>query len=172
MNAAQVHRGPDDSGLAKCKFPSGEVVLGNTRLAIIDTSPAGHQPMNDPETGNCITYNGEIYNFKELRRRLKTSHGFQTRIPKSFFARTESGVLMHFAGCAACLRLPSGTTRISNWCSLEIHSASSRYTTSSLKDRLLFASELRALLASRLLHADSARKALTRISLTDQSNLR
>src|SRR5215217_6181777 len=66
MNQAQQHRGPDDCGIASC----GEVHLGNTRLAIIDTSTAGHQPMNDPQTGNWITYNGETYNFKDLRREL------------------------------------------------------------------------------------------------------
>jgi asparagine synthase (glutamine-hydrolysing) len=66
MNQAQRHRGPDDCGVASC----GEVQLGNTRLAIIDTSTAGHQPMNDPQTGNWITYNGETYNFKNLRHEL------------------------------------------------------------------------------------------------------
>src|ERR1700752_117169 len=67
MNHAQKHRGPDDQGVVTCKFDRGDVVLGNTRLAIIDISKAGHQPMNDPATGNWITYNGETYNFKELR---------------------------------------------------------------------------------------------------------
>ena len=66
MNHAQQHRGPDDSGIASCDG----VCLGNTRLAIIDTSTAGHQPMNDPQTGNWITYNGETYNFKDLRHEL------------------------------------------------------------------------------------------------------
>ena len=66
MNAAQQHRGPDDQGTWSRAFDEGEVSLGNTRLAIIDTSSAGHQPMLDPESGNCITYNGETYNFKEL----------------------------------------------------------------------------------------------------------
>ena len=66
MNRAQQHRGPDDCGVASC----GGVILGNTRLAIIDTSAAGHQPMSDPQTGNWITYNGETYNFKDLRREL------------------------------------------------------------------------------------------------------
>lgn len=66
MNRAQQHRGPDDSGIAEI----GKVILGNTRLAIIDTSSAGHQPMNDPQTGNWITYNGETYNFKDLRHEL------------------------------------------------------------------------------------------------------
>jgi asparagine synthase (glutamine-hydrolysing) len=70
MNHAQKHRGPDDDGIASCTFPGGEVILGNTRLAIIDTSTAGHQPMNDPQTGNWITYNGETYNFKDLRKEI------------------------------------------------------------------------------------------------------
>jgi asparagine synthase (glutamine-hydrolysing) len=70
MNHAQRHRGPDDQGIASCTFESGEVILGNTRLAIIDTSTAGHQPMHDPQTGNWITYNGETYNFKHLRHQL------------------------------------------------------------------------------------------------------
>jgi asparagine synthase (glutamine-hydrolysing) len=66
MNAALTHRGPDDHGSVVC----GNVILGNTRLAVIDTSYAGHQPMNDPESGNWITYNGETYNFKQLRGEL------------------------------------------------------------------------------------------------------
>src|SRR5262249_47790219 len=57
-------------GIARIRFQGGEVLLGNTRLAIIDTSAAGHQPMNDPATGNWITYNGETYNFKDLRRAI------------------------------------------------------------------------------------------------------
>lgn len=69
MNEAQRHRGPDDAGVVEC----GPVVIGNTRLAIIDTSTAGHQPMHDPETGNCITYNGETYNFKKLQREIGTT---------------------------------------------------------------------------------------------------
>ncbi|HEY0729339.1 MAG TPA: hypothetical protein VGD38_14770, partial [Pyrinomonadaceae bacterium] len=66
MNATLRHRGPDDSGVWSVDTPDGRVTLGNTRLAIIDTSSAGHQPMLDPKTGNCITYNGETYNFKSL----------------------------------------------------------------------------------------------------------
>src|ERR1043166_2683502 len=66
MNSAQRHRGPDDEGVWSHDFGDAQVALGNTRLAIIDTSSAGHQPMLDPQTGNCITYNGETYNFKDL----------------------------------------------------------------------------------------------------------
>src|SRR6476659_5882954 len=69
MNAALKHRGPDDQGVVNC----GHVCLGNTRLAVIDTSPSGHQPMSDPTTGNWITYNGETYNFKQLRHELGDS---------------------------------------------------------------------------------------------------
>jgi asparagine synthase (glutamine-hydrolysing) len=68
-----AHRGPDDSGTAilRDNFPCAvEVGLGSRRLAILDLSPLGHQPMHDAETGNCIVYNGEIYNFLEVRGEL------------------------------------------------------------------------------------------------------
>ena len=61
-----AHRGPDDAGL--WASPDGQCVLGHTRLSIIDLSPAGHQPMVDPLTGNAIVFNGEIYNFQERRK--------------------------------------------------------------------------------------------------------
>jgi asparagine synthase (glutamine-hydrolysing) len=71
--ASLAHRGPDDSGtiLLKQANPEMEIGLGHRRLAIIDLSPLGHQPMRDPMTGNWIIYNGEIYNFIELRRQLE-----------------------------------------------------------------------------------------------------
>ena len=50
-----------------------EIGLGNRRLAILDLSPQGHQPMNDPATGNWIVYNGEVYNFREVRAKLERS---------------------------------------------------------------------------------------------------
>jgi asparagine synthase (glutamine-hydrolysing) len=69
-----AHRGPDDSGTVILR-DSGrekiEVGLGNRRLAILDLSPFGHQPMCDPATGNWIVYNGEVYNFREVRARLE-----------------------------------------------------------------------------------------------------
>jgi asparagine synthase (glutamine-hydrolysing) len=68
------HRGPDDSGMKIIDLgpEAGEVGLAHTRLSIIDLSPLGHQPMQDPETGNWLVYNGEIYNFRELRSELGT----------------------------------------------------------------------------------------------------
>ena len=64
------HRGPDDSGVAIFQGTAASVALAHTRLSILDLSPAGDQPMQDPRTGNWITFNGEIYNFRETRQRL------------------------------------------------------------------------------------------------------
>ena len=75
MNEALRHRGPDDEGLATFRKDSINVCLGNTRLSIIDTSSAGHQPMLEPETGNCLTYNGESYNFLEIRKEIGDEFG-------------------------------------------------------------------------------------------------
>lgn len=73
------HRGPDDCGVELVSQNDPVVVFGHRRLAIIDTSRAGHQPMQDPETGNWIIFNGEIYNFRELRRELESlGHPFAT----------------------------------------------------------------------------------------------
>ena len=69
-----THRGPDDFGtiiLRETAPEPLEIGLGNRRLAILDLSPLGHQPMRDPETGNWIVYNGEIYNFAEVRQKLE-----------------------------------------------------------------------------------------------------
>jgi asparagine synthase (glutamine-hydrolysing) len=62
------HRGPDDRGL--WSSPDSTCILGHARLSIIDLSSAGHQPMLDVITGNAIVFNGEIYNFQELRKKL------------------------------------------------------------------------------------------------------
>jgi len=66
-----AHRGPDDSGTLLLKQSPFQIALGHRRLSILDLSPLGHQPMEDPVTGNWIVYNGEIYNFRELRRELE-----------------------------------------------------------------------------------------------------
>jgi asparagine synthase (glutamine-hydrolysing) len=67
MTDALAHRGPDDAGL----FVDAPVVLGNRRLAILDLSPAGHQPMATEDGALWITYNGEIYNYVELAEELR-----------------------------------------------------------------------------------------------------
>jgi asparagine synthase (glutamine-hydrolysing) len=72
MLQAQAHRGPDGDGLwerADGGLPA--VVLGHRRLAILDLSPAGAQPMVDAASGNVLTFNGEIYNYLEVRAELQ-----------------------------------------------------------------------------------------------------
>ena len=70
MRDAMTHRGPDDAGL--WSSTDGHVVLGHRRLSIIDLSPGGHQPMLDPATGISVTFNGEIYNYLELKEELES----------------------------------------------------------------------------------------------------
>jgi asparagine synthase (glutamine-hydrolysing) len=71
------HRGPDDAG--EWWSEDGCVGLGHRRLAIIDLSPAGHQPMQDPSGQLCIVFNGEIYNFADLRAELAAKgHAFRS----------------------------------------------------------------------------------------------
>ncbi len=71
------HRGPDDAG--EWWSADGCVGVGHRRLAIIDLSAAGHQPMQDADGGLCIVFNGEIYNFADLRKELiATGHAFRS----------------------------------------------------------------------------------------------
>ena len=63
------HRGPDSSGFVE--FPGYSIGLAHTRLAIQDLSPSGHQPMSSSDGSLSIVFNGEIYNFLELRSRLE-----------------------------------------------------------------------------------------------------
>src|SRR5262245_16494261 len=71
MTRRLAHRGPDDSGVWADVWHG--VALGHRRLAVIDPSPSGHQPMVSPSGRYAITYNGEIYNYKELARDLSPS---------------------------------------------------------------------------------------------------
>src|SRR6185436_16381768 len=73
MHQAIAHRGPDGHGLWESPPDEGGrgVLLAHRRLAILDLSPAGAQPMTDPVTGDVIVFNGEIYNYVELRERLQ-----------------------------------------------------------------------------------------------------
>ena len=73
MNDAMRHRGPDAEGIWLSDPDAGGrgAMLAHRRLSILDLSPAGAQPMVDPVTGHTIVFNGEIYNFGELRRRLE-----------------------------------------------------------------------------------------------------
>src|SRR5436853_157718 len=84
MTDVLAHRGPDGEG----HYLDGPLGLCHRRLAIIDLSPAGHQPMAN-ETGNVVvTYNGEIYNFQKLRIELE-ARGHQ------FHSKTDTEVIVH-----------------------------------------------------------------------------
>ncbi|HSZ64335.1 MAG TPA: asparagine synthase (glutamine-hydrolyzing) [Terriglobales bacterium] len=80
MTNVQTHRGPDDSGLWERRFPDGGYIgLGSRRLAILDLSAEGHMPMSNEDGSVWITYNGEIYNFAELRSELEAKgHSFRS----------------------------------------------------------------------------------------------
>ena len=84
MTDAIAHRGPDSEG----QWIEENVGLGHRRLAIIDLSPAGHQPMITPDNRYVLSYNGEIYNFRELRTELEAS-GYQFR------SHTDSEVVLN-----------------------------------------------------------------------------
>jgi asparagine synthase (glutamine-hydrolysing) len=89
MTHIQAHRGPDDSGLWERRFPDGLYVgLGSRRLAILDLSAGGHMPMCNEDRTVWITYNGEIYNFAELRRELQAKG-------HRFASDTDTEVVIH-----------------------------------------------------------------------------
>jgi len=71
--ASMAHRGPDDCGHTSLSTSSCELKLGFRRLAILDLSAAGHQPMADKESGNWIVFNGEIFNFHEVQDELRAA---------------------------------------------------------------------------------------------------
>jgi asparagine synthase (glutamine-hydrolysing) len=145
MQAALHHRGPDDGGL--WMDPVAGVGLAHTRLAILDLSPAGHQPMAIQEGRYQIVFNGEIYNFRELRRELEkdgvifNSHS-DTEVLLHLYARYGRAMVQRLRGMFAfCIwdqqdraaflaRDPMGIKPL-------------YYAT--LNDQLLFASELHSL---------------------------
>ena len=154
INTAQRHRGPDGTG--NWVADSSEVVFGHRRLAIIDLSEAGAQPMVDAATGCAITFNGEIYNFRELRRELESlgeqfHSSSDTEVILKAYSRWGLGVVPRLRGIFAMA--------IWNPRSRSVHLVRdhmgikplywTRVLNSPLgKEVLLFASEVRALLAS------------------------
>lgn len=76
MNSLQKHRGPDDTGTWSNQH--GYVGMAHNRLSIIDLTDCGHQPMQDERTGNIVCFNGEIYNYIELREQIGNRERFRT----------------------------------------------------------------------------------------------
>lgn len=84
MNRALKHRGPDDNGV----YLDDNISLGHCRLSIIDLSPAGKQPMSNEDGSMWITFNGEIYNFQDIRKTLQErGHIFRSK--------TDTEVVIH-----------------------------------------------------------------------------
>lgn len=163
MSAAQFHRGPDSDGFWRSDPTDNGVgvVLAHRRLAIIDLTEDGHQPMADPATGNVIDFNGEIYNFQELRRELQQDGA-------SFRSRSDTEVVLK----AYARWGVDGVRRLRGMFAFALWDAAlgtllfardrlgikplylSTVTRSGGKRTLLFASEVRALLASNLLERE------------------
>jgi asparagine synthase (glutamine-hydrolysing) len=162
MSDAMVHRGPDASGtwISTPDARGWGALLAHRRLSILDLSPAGAQPMVDPATGHVIVFNGEIYNFRDVRRRLRSE-------AQELRSTGDTAVLLralglHGRGAVGWLR---GMFAFACWDPKERQLMLARdplgikplyLARSSDPDggwSLAFASELRALLASGLLGA-------------------
>ncbi len=70
MTSLITHRGPDDNGILEISNNGSKILFGNTRLSIIDLSSLGHMPMQTEDSRYSITYNGECYNFNDIRKKL------------------------------------------------------------------------------------------------------
>lgn len=106
MNDSIRHRGPDDDGV----YVSDDVSLGHRRLSIIDLSPAGHQPMSDEDGSAWIVFNGEIYNYQEIRPVLE-GKGYR------FKSNSDTEVILHAykEWGAACLDRFRGMFAFAIW---------------------------------------------------------
>jgi asparagine synthase (glutamine-hydrolysing) len=108
LMAAMAHRGPDDAG--RLIDAGAGFAIGHNRLSIIDLSPGGHQPMVNANNGDVLTFNGEIYNFRELRHDLEAK-GYLFR------SQSDTEVLLHaFAAWGAeCVRYIRGMFAFAVW---------------------------------------------------------
>lgn len=144
MNRVLSHRGPDDSGV----WTKANVGLGQARLSIIDLSPLGHQPMSNEDGTVWITFNGEIYNFAELREELiGKGHTFRSR--------TDTEVVVHLweEEGERCVERLRGMFAIALWDDRQktLFLARDREGKkplfyAALPDRFIFGSEIKALL--------------------------
>lgn len=145
MTRALAHRGPDDHGIQACD----RAVLGNRRLAILDPSAAGRQPLGYPDAQVWITYNGEIYNYRELRRELeRDGHRFHsstdTEVILALYLRHGADLLDRLRGMFAFAIWDGARGRL--FAARDPFGQKPFYFTVA-GGKLLFASEIKALLA-------------------------
>ncbi|BAZ24825.1 asparagine synthase (glutamine-hydrolysing) [Kalymmatonema gypsitolerans NIES-4073] len=150
MQTAIQHRGPDDSGIYIS--PDKQAALAHTRLAILDPSPAGHQPMSIADGRYWITFNGEIYNFKQLQYNLLTEG-------EQFHSQTDTEVILKLYQKIAynCVEHLQGMFAFAIWDDWEKTCFLARDPLGvkplyywQAGSSLVFASELRTILASGL----------------------
>lgn len=150
MQGCLHHRGPDDRGQAIVSLPSGHRLgLTQTRLSILDLSAAGHQPMQDPESGSWITFNGEVYNHLALRQAMPEvafRSGSDTETILKSWARQGVDALAGFRGMFAFGLFDA--RRHCFWLVRDRLGVKPLYVAAVGADTWLFASEVRALLAS------------------------
>jgi asparagine synthase (glutamine-hydrolysing) len=161
MIDAQIHRGPDGEGIVALGGNGGSsIVLGHRRLSIIDLSPAGKQPMSNEDGTVWVTYNGEIYNFRELRDELGgRGHAFKSK--------TDTEVLVHgyeewgMEGLLSRLRgMFAFALYDSSPSPLTPHS--SRLFLAKDHEKLIFASEVRAVMRTGMVPDEKNMEALVR----------
>lgn len=163
MLRAEAHRGPDDEGA----FSVDRVLLGHTRLAVIDLSASARQPMPN-ETGDVwISFNGEIYNFEALREELRASgHRFRSKsdfevLLHGYESWGLEGLLPRLHGMFAFAILDARPLHERKLYLVRDRLGIKPLYYADTKDRLLFASELSAIVASGLIPANPAEGALT-----------
>lgn len=102
MNSKMELRGPDDSGVW-C-HPKNQLYLGHQRLSILDLSSAGHQPMSTENSSHTLVFNGEIYNFSELKGKLPNqlfTSNTDTEVLLKLFAATSNSCISQLRGMFA-----------------------------------------------------------------------
>ena len=159
MTDVIAHRGPDGEG----HYVDGNVALGHRRLAIIDLSPAGSQPMTTEDGSLIIVYNGEVYNFLELRPQLQ-ARGYR------FHSNTDTEVVLYAyrEWGAECVHRFNGMFAFAIWDAQkgELFLARDRYGIKPLYyywdgQHFVFGSEIKAILAYRAVQAQVCYEALS-----------
>lgn len=162
MLDAMKHRGPDDQGV----WIKDDIHLGHNRLAIIDLSPAGHQPMVSPDGRYVIVYNGEIYNFQELKKQFffgETFHsGSDTEVLLRLFAKIGIDCVQHLRGMFAFLIWDMREHRL--WGARDRMGIKPLWYHRS-KNHLVVGSEIKAILASKLVDFELESEAIRQYML-------